>query len=176
MLEFFKKIIYFLDQNKITYMLSGSVAMSIYTVPRATRDFDFVVHLKMENVKELASYFKEGFYCDEAAVKEAINQKGMFNIIDHHSGYKADFVILKDELYRKTEFERRRPVRFLDINIYVVSPEDLLLSKIIWIQKLHSHLQIEDIKALQSIPGLDWKYINHWIEDLKLNTFNLVNS
>ena len=157
-------------------MLSGSVAMSIYTVPRTTRDFDFVAHLKMENVKDLANYFKEGFYCEESEVKEAISQKGMFNIVDRQSGYKADFIILKDEIYRKTEFERRRQVNFLNMNIYVVSAEDLLLSKIIWIQKLQSHLQIEDIKALQLTPGLDWKYINHWIENLKLNTFNLVNA
>jgi len=115
MLEFFRKIIYFLDQNNIAYMLSGSVAMSIYTVPRTTRDFDFVVHLKMENVKDLANYFKEGFYCEESEVKEAISQKGMFNIVDRQSGYKADFIILKDEIYPKTEFERRRRVNFLNM-------------------------------------------------------------
>ena len=51
-----------------------------------------------------------------------------FKIIDHKSGYKADFIILKTEPYRITEFERRRLIDFSDMKIYVVSPEDLLLS------------------------------------------------
>ena len=72
-------------------MLSGSVAMSLYTLPRFTRDFDFVVHLKPGDVKYLAEHFKEGYYCDEDAVRDAILNKTMFNIIDHKSGYKGRF-------------------------------------------------------------------------------------
>lgn len=173
MFEFFKKLIQFLELNKIPYMLSGSVAMSLYTVPRSTRDFDFIVHLKLGNVKALMEFFKEGYYCDKSAIEEAVKQKGMFNIIDHNSGYKADFVILKNEEYRLTEFERRKQVDFLNMKIYVASPEDLLLSKIIWIQKFRSNLQIEDIKALKLLPDMDWNYINYWIKILKLNTFGL---
>jgi len=48
MLEFLKRIIEFLNRHDIKYMLSGSVALSVYTLPRTTRDFDFVVHLKAE--------------------------------------------------------------------------------------------------------------------------------
>ena len=81
-------------------MLSGSVAMSIYILPRATRDFHFIVHLQMEDVDALLEYFKEGYYCDADSVREAVDHKGMFKIIDHASGFKADFIILKEELYR----------------------------------------------------------------------------
>ncbi len=45
MIAFLLKIAGFFNTNDIPYMLSGSVAMSMYTLPRATRDFDFVVHL-----------------------------------------------------------------------------------------------------------------------------------
>jgi len=38
-------------------------------------------------------------------VQEAVKNKGMFNIIDHKSNYKADIVILKDELFRQTELQ-----------------------------------------------------------------------
>ena len=59
--------------------------------------------------------------------------------------------------------------------IYVVSPEDLLISKLIWIQDLQSAVQIEDIKNLVVIDNLDWDYISKWIKHLKLRTFDLVN-
>ena len=98
----------------------------------------------------------------------------MFNIIDHQSNYKADFIILKNEPYRFTEFERRRLIDFLDIKLYLVSPEDLIISKIIWIQELQSGLQIEDIKVLSGIKNLDWDYINKWITSLTLNTFGSI--
>lgn len=102
MFEFFKILIRFFDDNEIPYMLSGSMAMSTYTEPRFTRDFDFIVHLKPSDAPLLADFFKEGYYCDEDLIKEAIRQEGKFNIIDHKSNYKADFVILKNNPYRKT--------------------------------------------------------------------------
>src|SRR6266487_4869663 len=126
-------------------MLSGSVALSVYTLPRATRDFDFVVHLKQKDIKSLTDNFKEGYYCDIDAVQEAVRNHSMFNIIDHTSGFKADFVILKNEPFRQKEFSRRREIDFYGIPIYIVSPEDLLLSKLIWIQDIQNSIQIEDI-------------------------------
>jgi hypothetical protein len=144
-------------------------------LPRFTSNFDFIVHLKKGNVPALMNHFKEGYYCDEDAVNEAVRDKGMFNIIDHKSNYKADIVILKDNVYRQTEFERRRQIDFLDMKIYIVSPEDLLLSKLIWIQDLQSSIQIEDIKSLWTIKDLDREYISEWIKMLKLNTFKAVD-
>ena len=174
MFDFLRMLIRFFEENNIPYMLSGSVAMSIYTLPRFTRDFDFIVHLREKDIPALINEFSEGYYCDEDAVKEAIKFKSIFNIIDHKSGYKADFVILKDEHYRITEFNRRRKTSFLDIEIYIVSPEDLILSKLIWIQQSKSSLQMEDIKALSGMAELDWLYIKVWISRLKINTFGLI--
>ena len=126
MLEFFDKIIAVLDELNIEYMLSGSVAMGVYVLPRATRDFDFIIHLKPEDAEVFVDKFKQGYYCDIDAVKEALKCKSIFNIIDHHSGYKADFVILKNQLFRKEEFKRRIKVDYFGKEIYIVSAEDLL--------------------------------------------------
>jgi hypothetical protein len=155
-------------------MLSGSVALSIYTLPRATRDFDFVVHLQQKDIDDLLARFREGYYCDRDAVKEAIIHHSMFNIIDHTSGFKADFIILKNEPFRKAEFERRLEIEFEGMPVNVVSAEDLLLSKLIWIQELQSAVQMEDIKNLSMKKNLDWKYINSWLKSLNLNTFDLL--
>ena len=174
MISFLKFLVEYFDKEKIPYMLSGSVAMSIYSLPRFTRDFDFIVHLQPKNVKGLIHNFKEGYYCDEDSVREAIANKGMFNIIDHQSSYKADFIILKNEPYRLAEFERKKTVDFLNLKINLVSPEDLIISKMIWIQQLHSELQKEDIKILLEMKELDRDYITKWVKELKLNTFDLL--
>lgn len=175
MVDFFKYIILFFNEHNIQYMLSGSVAMSIYVLPRSTRDFDFVVHLQEKNIPLLIQHFKEGYYCDEDVVKEAVQQKSMFNIIDYQSGYKADIVILKDEAFRLSEFNRRVQGDFFGTPVFIVTAEDLLLSKLIWIQELQSNIQKDDIKNLSLIPTLDKNYLHYWIDKLNLNTFGLIN-
>jgi hypothetical protein len=98
----------------------------------------------------------------------------MFNIIDHKSNYKADFIILKNEPFRQAEFDRRKKIQFLDTQVFIVSPEDLLLSKLIWIQEIQSSIQLSDIQLLLAYRNLDKVYIDKWVQELKLNTFGLL--
>jgi hypothetical protein len=135
-------------------MLSGSVAMSIYVLPRATRDFDFVVNLHERDIALLTEYFSEGYYCDEDAISEAVKRKSMFNIIDYHSGYKADFVVLKDEAFRIAEFERRKQADFFGTPVYIVSAEDLLLSKLIWIRNYKALFKKKTLRIFLQLQHL----------------------
>jgi hypothetical protein len=86
---------------------------------------------------------------------------------------KLIFVILKDEPYRRTEFSRRQTTDFYGTSVFIVTPEDLLLSKLIWIQEVQSNLQKEDILNLTALKNLDWNYISCWIKELQLDTFDL---
>lgn len=174
MISFFHKIIDVFDTLHIPYMLSGSIAMGVYIVPRATRDFDFVVYLQSKDVTNFVSNFENGYYCDTDAVKDAIKQQSMFNIIDFASGFKADFVILKNNDFRQVEFDRKIKMDYFGKTIYLVSVEDLLLSKLIWIQELQAAIQMDDIRNISQLENLDWNYINEWISKLKLKTFNLI--
>ena len=97
----------------------------------------------------------------------------MFNIIDHTSGFKADFVVLKNNAFRQAEFNRRQQIEFEEMAICIVTAEDLLLSKLIWIQELQSNIQIQDIKNLLELETLDREYIRLWLKKLNLNTFEL---
>jgi hypothetical protein len=155
-------------------MLSGSIAMGLYIVPRATKDIDFVVYLRPQDIDGIVSHFDGAYYCSKDAVTDAVNRQSLFNIIDHRSGYKADFVILKNTEYRLTEFERQQKIDFYGTIVNVVSPEDLLISKLIWIQDLQLTVQMEDIKNLAALAGLQQDYINFWITKLNLNTFGLL--
>lgn len=159
MFDFLRILIRFFDDNKIPYMLSGGMAISIYTGPRYTRDFDFIVHLKPSDVLLQKEHFKDGYYCDEDAMKDAIRNKGMFNIIDHKSNYKADFIILQDDEFEQAKFEKRQAARFLDFTVNIISPENLLISKLHWIQEFQSALQSADIVQLSALENLDWPYI-----------------
>lgn len=174
MLPFFQNIVSFLNEENIPYMLTGSVAMSIYIVPRATKDMDFVVALQEEDVDKIFQRFQHQYYCDRDGMADALRRKMLFNIIDSSTGFKADFIPLKEISFEQTKFNRRRETDFLGSIIYIITPEDLIISKLVWIQQLQSAQQIVDIQNLLTIESLDTAYILHWIKELNLTTFDLV--
>lgn len=162
-----------LDKTGIEYMLSGSIVMSAYTVPRFTRDIDIVINLKDEDTETFLNIFSHNYYFNPITIKNEIKRKGMFNIIDQKTGYKIDFIIKKENEYRNTEFERKKRIKLFDFEVWAVSIEDLIISKLIWIQNYPSEIQKTDIKTLLSL-NIDKQYISDWIRKLNLNTFNLI--
>jgi len=124
----------------IPYMMTGSMAMNYYAEPRMTRDIDLVVDVFPEDASSLIAAFQADYYVSREAVKDAVQQRSMFNLIHNESLVKIDFVVRKETPYRKTEFERRRLVRLENTDVYVVSKEDLILSKIYWARKSRSEV------------------------------------
>ena len=155
----------------IPYMITGSFAMAIYALPRMTRDIDFVIALEEQRVPALLRAFAADCYLERAAVEEALAGRGMFNAIHRTWHLKADFIVQKDEPYRRLEFKRRRRITLDGRSYPVVTPEDLLLSKLCWRRDSRSELQLRDIKQiLESQPELDWPYMRQWAAELGVLT------
>ena len=72
----------------------------------------------------------------------------MFNIIHNEWMVKADFIVRGDEEYRKLEFKRRRRFDIEGTLIWVIAPEDLILSKLGWSKESSSALQQRDVQGL----------------------------
>lgn len=168
-----KKITSALESRKIPYMLSGSLALNVYTIPRMSYDIDIVIELHEENQSEFMKIFGNDFYINPDTVQEETKRHGMFNAIDFVSGFKIDFIVRKESDFRKCEFDRRKKEKITDFEVWIVSPEDLIISKIEWIQKIYSDKQINDIENLLTVPDIDMKYIKDWCKILNLQTFEL---
>jgi hypothetical protein len=154
------------DQLNIQYMLTGSLAMSYYSQPRMTRDIDLVVNISQTSIKKMETLFIADYYISIDSVINAIDNEFMFNLIHTESSIKVDCIVRKKEEYRLTEFERRQKIRLTDFDIYIVSKEDLIISKLIWFKDSNSELQKKDIKNLL-VSGYDKDYLQRWI--LRLN-------
>jgi len=162
-LEFVKLVVSRLESAGIPYMMTGSMAMSIYAVPRMTRDVDFVIECTPADASRIAELFKADCYVDESSVRRAAREHSVFNIIHSEWITKADFIVRKDEEYRKVEFDRRQSVDIDGVNVFVVRPEDLILSKLSWSMNGDSELQFRDAVSLcASASGLDWTYLESW--------------
>ena len=171
MIETTKLVCECLELANIPYMLTGSFAASSYSVPRMTRDVDIVVQIFDTDLDRFYQVFEKKFYIEKHPISEAIMHKGMFNIIHNDSLIKIDFILRKDSPYREIEFQRRQRISFYGQDIWIVAPEDLIISKLWWAKDSLSEMQIKDVKKLfQSVKNLDKEYIHQWIETLGLKT------
>ncbi|MFN2433244.1 MAG: hypothetical protein ABR599_10620 [Gemmatimonadota bacterium] len=158
-----------LEGAAIPYMVSGSTALSYYVQPRMTRDIDIVADVAVARAEELAELFEADFYCDRAAIRRAIGERGTFNLVHLAFIVKVDFIVRKDSPYRREEFARRRRVRVDGTPIVLVAAEDLLLSKLASAKESRSEIQLADACILaESVREIDWPYIERWAASLTL--------
>ncbi len=156
-----------LEQAGIPYMLSGSTAMNFYARPRMTRDIDIVIELDLTAVSRVVALFQEDFSVDEEEVREALVHQSLFNLVHFDTVIKVDCVVRKRAAYRREEFNRRRPIEVEGQRIWIVSAEDLILSKLHWARESLSELQLGDVRnILEAVPALDWPYLQHWAREL----------
>ncbi len=121
-----------------------------------------MVHLKEENIISMINYFRPVIKSVKILLEKLLSKKAYINSIDHQSGFKADFVILKDESYRQADLNGGWKQIFMATYLYRIAGRSLR-SKLIWIQELQSNLQKEDVSNLAALENLDWQYIpNGW--------------
>ena len=70
-----------LDALSVPYVIGGSLASSVYGVPRATQDVDLVADLKTEHVDRLCVALAQEFYVDADMIHDAIQRRTSFNIV-----------------------------------------------------------------------------------------------
>ena len=167
-LDILKDISVKLNKAGINFMLSGSLAMSYYAQPRMTRDIDIVIELIPLSVSKFCDLFQEEYLVSVEAIKEALDRQTMFNIIHNEAIVKVDFIIRKNTRYRVNEFARRKKVKIGEFDTYIVSLEDLIISKLSWLKDSDSELQKRDVKNLLKCR-YDREYINFWTKELALH-------
>ena len=158
-----------LEAAGIPYMLTGSMAANYYAVPRMTRDIDLVVELSAGDAERVCALFETDFYVDRDAVRDAVAEQGAFNLIHTDLVVKVDFLVRKDSEYRREEFRRRRRITVEDLNLFMVTPEDLIISKLEWARGTRSEVQLADVRNLLSGVELDRAYLARWVTRLGLD-------
>jgi hypothetical protein len=156
-----------LEKLGVAYMVTGSMAMNCYAEPRMTRDIDIVVELAHEGIDALVAAFSPDYYISADAVAEAVANSSMFNMIHLAESLKVDCIIRKASEYRRLEFKRRHAAEMGGVKTYIVSREDLILSKLVWARDSHSEMQLHDVANLMR-DEYDKVYIDKWKTTLRV--------
>lgn len=168
-LEVLKIVAGRLNKAKIPYMISGSIAANYYTIPRMTRDIDIVIELKEDAIDTFVALFEGDFYVNGELIANEVTRRGMFNLIHNRYVIKIDFILKKSSAYQNAEFSNRKQVLIDQCPMWLVSAEDLIISKLLWAKESHSEMQLKDVANLmETVDNLDSEYIDKWVRELDM--------
>ena len=171
--DLFKYIFGELENRNIAYLLSGSYALNIYATPRMTMDIDILINLNKANLPSFFEIFENGYNLNKESIQNDVFARRMFNIIHSETSFKFDFIPKDRSEYSNSQFSRKRYEKIDGFKALIISPEDLLISKLRWIQNTGSDFHLRDLENLIQVQQLDKKYIHNWCDQLNLKTFNL---
>jgi hypothetical protein len=141
-----------LNAAGIRYMVTGSVASTMYGEPRLTHDIDLVVACDDRQLVELAAAFPDdGYYCPPIEIMrlEAHRaSRGHFNIIHHESGFKADIYPVGRDPFLRWGLENALTVPLGDEPVRLAPPEYVIIKKLEYFREGGSYKHLDDIRHM----------------------------
>jgi|SRR5215207_3126031 len=177
--DFLKLLLEALEAAGVDYLIGGAVAEWAWGEPRATQDLDVVIDLPIKAVKKFSKELEKRHMLVPAEIMldTMIENRAdiPINAIHMYTGFKADLYLVRegDEL-RKSAFQRRTRIDYGPPigKLYIHSPEDLILYKLIYLSISGQPKHSRDIASiLYSRKGeLDIRYIDEWVMRLGLGS------
>jgi hypothetical protein len=165
-----------LERIGIPYAVGGSLASSVHGVMRSTLDVDIVADMKLEHIPALVGALAQEFYADAEMMQDAIAHRSSFNLIHYETVFKVDIFLRKLRTFDQMQLARRQTTVIVpdpEARVYVVSPEDVILSKLEWFRLggETSERQWRDILGVLKIQAgaLDLNYLRQWAGELHVD-------
>jgi hypothetical protein len=158
------------DTLGVQYVVGGSLASSVYGIPRATQDVDLVAELNSAHAEPLAQLLGGDFYVDVDMILDAVRRRASFNVVHLATLFKADVFVMKGDSWSREEMRRARSEQLEgpqgSLTIRFASPEDTLLHKLVWYRLGNeiSDRQWGDILGVFKVQGtlLDDEHLDRW--------------
>lgn len=128
------RVIRALEELGATAWVGGSLASSIFGIPRATQDAHIVADLRVEMASPLVETLGKDSYADAERIASGIERRSFFNVIHLPTMFKVDVFLVGRDPWSEHQIERRRGVEIDEdgTQVLVTSPEDIILHKLQW--------------------------------------------
>jgi len=153
-----------LPRLKIRYFVYGAFGMNTWMEPRATKDFDIVVYIEKRKISWLAQKLNEKGFRITKMLQRKLSEKRY--VILPIGSTRLDIKLCSNR-HDRSALERAVAIPYRDTKIFVATPEDIALYKLVaW--RPQDRVDIDRLK--KEVKGLDKKYIWKWLEILQKET------
>lgn len=166
-----------LSAADVTYLVGGAVALWAWGEPRTTADLDLVIDLPIDAMAALSNELEQRAMLVPVDIMLDLLIEDRadlpINAIHMTSGYKAEMFLFKPgDALREAGLQRRQLVDLGPAlgEVYVHSPEDLILNKLRFYRISQQTKHVRDIASIVLHQGeaLDVAYIERWAQTLSL--------
>lgn len=148
---FFSYAVEVLESLEIPYMVVGGFATIFYGEPRLTIDVDIIVDMRLSHIRPLVAAFPiPDYYVSEGAIRDALQRRYPFNVIQPTTGAKIDLVPLPRDSLSRAAFERRQRIEY-DVSgrsAAFITPEDVVVAKLIAFRETGSDKHLRDARGV----------------------------
>jgi hypothetical protein len=140
----------------------GSFARNFHAFPRSTKDADIVLAVDVEGLRRFEAELGVDFSLDPQTTFETNTGTFRHTLIHKGTEFKTELFLLSRDDFDQERFRRRIAFTFNGCNSFVLSAEDVIISKLRWFRPKDVE-DIRDVIAAQQ-ASLDWNYIQRWAE------------
>ncbi|MFX1517593.1 MAG: nucleotidyl transferase AbiEii/AbiGii toxin family protein [Promethearchaeota archaeon] len=140
---FYFELLKELFNRQIQYLIVGGLAVNLHGIPRVTQDIDIIILMTNSNIKKINSVLKELNYIPRLPINpEDLMNRGIVEIwikdrnlkalsfYHKTDDYKGVDIVLVHPLDFEEAFKKRITKKIDNIEIYIVSIEDLIAMKV----------------------------------------------
>jgi hypothetical protein len=153
-----------LNNLGVPHMLTGSLAVSVHALPRATKDADVVVQAEEFDPVGLAAALGKDFRLEPQMMFETVTMTPR-HVLEHvGSGFVVELFVRTADPHDLARFERRRPIELFGVATTVASPEDVVVTKLRWSRLASRRKDLDDVRNVLAVQAgrLDLEYIRRW--------------
>lgn len=153
-----------LAEARVSHMLTGGLAVNLYTLPRFTKDADIVIQMESAAFDEFVRRLPAEIHLDPQITLETITGSRRHILTLKGSEFRIELFLLGDDPHHRERFSRRRQRRLPDLGIetWVAAPEDMIVQKLRW-NREQDRMDAKNIIGVQG-NDLDWPYIERWCD------------
>jgi len=149
----------------IPYLLTGSLASTVYSFPRASKDADFVLEMAGRHPDEIMRHLGPEFVLDDQMSFESITGTMRWIVsVPSVDDFDLELFILSQDAFHQERFRRRVMITHprLRSDVFLPTAEDVIVQKVRWGRE-KDRQDVLDVMAVQG-PALDWPYIESWCD------------
>jgi len=148
---FFAYVVNVIESLEIPYMVVGGFAAIFYGQPRLTIDIDVVVDMKLYHVEPFVASFPIPHYdASEEGIRDSLERRYPFNVIEPTTGAKVDLVPLPRDPFTQVAFDRRRRLTYdqQGHSAMFIAPEDIVVATLVAYANTESDKQLQDARSV----------------------------